>query len=204
MVRSNADAYESILMEHDSRRFEGVQYDSDIRLHEFSECAFERCQFMEMALRDVVFSNCIFDACTFRNVDMSGLRMQNSAFQACACIAIDWSEVRRTGKLFPLFKEIRGCTLKFNTFFKMKIPKIPIADSSLLDCAFMECDLSGGVFRNVDFRDSTFQDCDLSKADFREARNYRINTTSNRVSKARFSLPEVVGLLDNLDVIIQS
>lgn len=190
-------------MEHDSKRFEGMRYDSDIESNEYAECLFEQCQFMDMALRNVVFSNCVFTGCTFRNVDMSGLRMQNASFQDCAFIGIDWSEVRRTGKLFPLFKEIGGCTLKFNNFFKMKIPKISIVDSSLLDCAFMECELAGSVFRNVDFQDTTFQDCDLSKADFREARNYKINTTSNRVRKARFSLPEVVGLLDNLDVIIE-
>lgn len=190
-------------MEDDGKRFEGVRYDSDIKSREYSECVFERCHFAEMALRDVVFSNCVFDGCAFRNVDASGLRMQNASFRACACIGIDWSEVRRTGRLFPLFKEIRGCTLRFNSFFKMKIPKMSVVDSSLFDCAFMECNLSGSVFRNVDFRDTTFQDCDLSKSDFRDARNYRINTTSNRVDKARFSLPEAVGLLDNLGVIIE-
>lgn len=190
-------------MHYDSRRFEGMRYDSDLKRHEYAECVFERCQFTEMALRDVVFSNCLFADCTFRAVDMSGLRMQNTSLQGCSCIGIDWSDVRRTGRLFPLFKTIRGCTLKFNNFFKMKMPKLSLADSSLLDCAFMECDLSEGVFGNVDFQDTTFQDCDLGKADFRSARNYRINTAANRVRKARFSLPEAVGLLANLDVIIE-
>lgn len=191
-------------MEYDSKRFEGIRYESDIKLHAYSECTFERCHFMETSLGDVVFNNCLFDGCTFRNVDVSGLRLQNMSLQACKCIGIDWSEVRRTGKLFPLFTEIRGCTLKFNNFFKLKISRLAVAESSLLDCAFMECDLSGSVFRNVDFQDTTFQGCDLTKADFREARNYRINTTSNHVGKARFSLPEVVGLLDSLDIIVES
>ncbi len=190
-------------MEYDSKRFEGVRYNSDLKTHSYSECVFDHCQFLDCALVDVVFINCIFCDCTFRNVDISGLRMQNMSLQDCACIGIDWSEVRRTGKLFPLFKEIRGSTLKFNNFFKMKMPKLSITTTSLLDCAFMECDLSGSAFLHVDFQDSTFQDCDLSKTDFREARNYRINTTSNRVAKARFSLPEVVGLLHNLNVIIE-
>ena len=190
-------------MEYDGKRFERVRYDADVKLHIYSECVFARCHFEDIALKDIVFSNCRFESCTFRNVDVSGLRMQNMALFECACIGIDWSEARRTGKLFPFFKEIRACTLKFNNFFRMKIAKLSVEDSSLLDCAFMECDLSGSVFRNVDFQDTTFQECDLAKADFREARNYRINTTSNRVRKARFSLPEVVGLLDNLDVIIE-
>lgn len=193
---------ESDFMDYDDKRLEGMRYDSDIKSQTYSECVFDNCQFTDMALMDVVFSNCLFDNCAFRNVDMAGLRMQNTTLRGSACIGVDWSEVRRTGRLFPLFREIRGCTLKFNSFFKMKIPKMSIADSSFLDCAFMECDLSASVFRNVDFRETTFQDCDLSKADFSEARNYRINTTSNRVRKAKFSLPEVVGLLDNLDIMI--
>ncbi|MCC8181341.1 MAG: pentapeptide repeat-containing protein [Planctomycetes bacterium] len=190
-------------MEFDEKRFAGERYDADLTSRQYSSCLFNNCQFVDMALQDVVFSNCEFTDCTFRNVNVSGLSMQNSIFHACACIGIDWSEVRRAGKLFPLFKEFRGCTLKFNNFFKMKLPKTVIIDSSLLDCGFMECDLSSSVFRNVDFQDTTFQDCDLSKADFREARNYRINTFANRVGKAKFSLPEVIGLLDNLGVIIE-
>ena len=184
-------------------RFEGETYDADIRLREYSECRFERCRFDGMALTDVVFMNCAFVDCTFRNVDVVGLRMQNTELLSSACVGIDWSEVRALGRLFPLFREIRGCTLKLNNFFKMKLPKFPVVESQLLDCAFMECNLSESVFRRVDFLNTTFQDCDLSKADFREARNYRINTSSNRVAKARFSLPEVVGLLDNLNIIIE-
>ncbi len=187
----------------DGAAFEGVHFDADLVRREYSECRFERCRFDGMALLDIVFSNCEFVECAFRNVDVAGLRMQNAVLRSTACVGIDWSEVRALGRLFPLFKEIRGCTLKLNTFFKMKLPRLSVADSSIVDCAFMECVLSGSVFRQVDFLETTFQDCDLSKADFREARNYRINTSSNKVAKARFSLPEVVGLLDNLNIIIE-
>ncbi len=187
----------------DRAAFEGIHFAADIIRREYSECRFERCRFDGIALRDVVFSNCEFLECMFRNVDVAGLRMQNAVLLSTACVGIDWSEVRALGRLFPLFKEIKGCTLKFNNFFKMKLPRLSIAESQILDCAFMECLLSESVFRQVDFLNTSFQDCDLSKADFREARNYRINTSSNKMAKARFSLPEVVGLLDNLNIIIE-
>ncbi len=187
----------------DGAVFEGLRFAEDLVRREYSECRFEGCRFDGMALRDVVFSNCEFRECTFRNVDVAGLRMQNAVLLSTACVGIDWSEVRALGRLFPLFREIRGCTLKLNNFFKMKLPKFPIAESQVLDCAFMECVLSESVFRQVDFLNTSFQDCDLSKADFREARNYRINTSSNKLAKARFTLPEVVGLLDNLNIIIE-
>ncbi len=190
-------------MDHDGNHFDGMRFDADIIAATYTECRFEKCQFEKMALKDVVLTNCVFSDCVLKNVDVSGLRMQNTVFHTVACIGIDWSEIGRTGKLFPLFKELHRCTLKFNSFYKNKLPKTPFVDSTLLDCTFIDCDLSGCVFRNSDFMNTTFQDCDLSNADFRQAKNYRINTTSNRVHKARFSLPEVLGLLDNLDVIIE-
>ncbi len=189
--------------EHERAHFESLHCAEDILRRSYSECTFTECKFTDMALRDVVFSNCVFEGCAFHTVDVSGLRMQNTSLLSTACVGIDWSEVRALGRLFPLFGTLRGSTFKLNNFFKMKLPKLAVADSSFLDCAFMESDLSGSVFRNVDFQSTTFQECNLSKADFREARNYRINTTVNKVSKAKFSLPEVVGLLDSLNVIIE-
>jgi uncharacterized protein YjbI with pentapeptide repeats len=129
------------MTEDEGKEFVSLHFESDIRAHEYTECRFERCRFTGMALADVVFRNCVFADCTFRNVDVTGLRMQNAVLLSTACVGIDWSEVRALGKLFPLFKEIRGCTLKLNNFFKMKLPKLRIAESQLLDCAFMECAL---------------------------------------------------------------
>ena len=190
-------------MEHREQIFVGKEYDADIRKQEFLECVFEQCVFAGVALIDVVFNNCTFVGCTFRDANMAGLRMQNATFRDTAFINIDWSEIRCASKLFPLIKEINTCILKYNNFFKMKLPKLAFVDCSLIDCAFQECDLPGSVFKNVDLQDTSFQNCNLSRADFREARNYRINTESNRMYKAKFSLPEVVGLLAGLDIVIE-
>jgi uncharacterized protein YjbI with pentapeptide repeats len=194
---------ETGVKEHEGKQFESIQFTEDIRMQEYTDCRFAHCRFADIALTDVVFRNCEFEDCTFRNVDVSGLRMQNTVLLSSACVGMDWSEVRALGRLFPLFREIRNSTLKLNNFFKMKLPKLHIAESQLLDCAFMECTLTESTFHKVDFQNTTFQDCDLSKSDFREAKNYKLNTESNRVAKAKFSLPEVVGLLDNLNVIIE-
>lgn len=190
-------------MEERERRFVEMHYDTDIKAREYSECIFEHCIFAGIVLIDVVFDNCAFVNCTFRDVNLAGLRMQNATFRDTAFINIDWSEIRYASKLFPLVKEISKCILKYNNFSKMKLLKLPLVDSSLIDCAFLECDLSGSVFKNVDLQDTSFQECNLSKADFREARNYRINPESNRMHKAKFSLPEVVGLLTDLDISIE-
>ncbi len=109
----------------DGAAFEGIHFASDIVRREYAECRFEQCRFDGMAFRDVAFSNCEFVECTFRNADVAGLRMQNTVLLSTACVGIDWSEVR-AGKLFPLFKEIKGCTLKFNAFFRMKLRRLSV------------------------------------------------------------------------------
>lgn len=67
----------------------------------------------------------------------------------------------------------------------------------------MEVQLKGADFSGTDLKKSTFQDCDLSKADFRGAKNYFISTESNKIKKAKFSMPEAVSLLGNLDIMIE-
>jgi len=43
----------------------------------------------------------------------------------------------------------------------------------------------------------------LEKADFRSAFNYSIDPETNRIRKARFSVPAVTGLLDKYDIEIE-
>jgi hypothetical protein len=42
----------------------------------------------------------------------------------------------------------------------------------------------------------------LEKADFSTAKNYTIDAENNKLKKAIFSLPEVIGLLSKYDIII--
>ena len=55
---------------------------------------------------------------------------------------------------------------------------------------FDECDLSRAAFDNTI----------MEKADFRTSYNYSIDPERNKVRKAQFSFPHVVGLLDKYDI----
>ena len=61
---------------------------------------------------------------------------------------------------------------------------------------FTEAELSGTSFSGSDLCAAIFQNTRLSNSDFRSAVNYSINPQENVLSGARFSLPEVVRLLD--------
>ncbi len=76
----------------------------------------------------------------------------------------------------------KGSNLKENYF----------TGTSLISADFTDVDLSGTIFHN----------CDLSKADFSSATQYDIDPQTNKIKKAKFSLPEAVGLLRAFDIII--
>ena len=65
---------------------------------------------------------------------------------------------------------------------------------------FSEANLSEADCTFTDFTSSQFRHTDLSGADFRGASNYFIQPHLNTLKKTRFSLPEAMSLLYNLDI----
>jgi uncharacterized protein YjbI with pentapeptide repeats len=60
---------------------------------------------------------------------------------------------------------------------------------------FTEADLTAAKFENCDLQRTIFANTILEKSDFRTAFNYSIDPEINRIKKAKFSLPGVLGLL---------
>jgi uncharacterized protein YjbI with pentapeptide repeats len=74
--------------------------------------------------------------------------------------------------------------------------------SKLKESHFTNTCLNGADFSDVDLSGTVFHNCDLSKADFSSATQYNIDPLTNKMKKAKFSLPEAVGLLRSFDVTI--
>jgi uncharacterized protein YjbI with pentapeptide repeats len=68
---------------------------------------------------------------------------------------------------------------------------------------FTDCDLTQSAFDNCDLAKAKFENTNLEKADFRTAYNYALDPEINKVKKAQFSLPGVVGLLSKYDIVIK-
>jgi hypothetical protein len=50
---------------------------------------------------------------------------------------------------------------------------------------------------------AVFERSNLERADFTTSWSYSINPEVNKLKKTKFSLPEIVGLLNNLDIVIE-
>jgi hypothetical protein len=48
-----------------------------------------------------------------------------------------------------------------------------------------------------------FDNCIIEKADFTTANNYSIDPEKNKIKNAKFSIPAVIGLLNNYDIVIE-
>ena len=95
------------------------------------------------------------------------------------------------------------CILNLSCFYNWKLKKTVFKDCSLQEVDFTEADLTEAVFQNCDLAGAVFDNTILEKADLRTAYHYSINPEKNNIKKAKFSLPEVVGLLNNYDIEIQ-
>lgn len=69
-----------------------------------------------------------------------------------------------------------------------------------MDAAFSDCKLARVKFDDCDFAGCQFHQTDLSNADFTSSRNYFMNAETNKLKKTKFSLPEAVSLLANLEI----
>jgi len=72
--------------------------------------------------------------------------------------------------------------------------------SKLRENYFTNTRLRGADFSGADLSGTVFHNCDLCRADFSQAMHYDIDPQTNKIKKARFSLPEAVGLLRGFDI----
>ena len=114
-------------------------------------------------------------------------------------MGIDWTEIAKSSGW-----NFRECTLEYCNFKLMKLPGIEIVDSHVKDVDFTETDLSGIKFNNSNLEKSKFFKTNLEKANFLHATSYSINAQHNKISKAKFSLPEALTLLYSLDIKIEN
>lgn len=168
---------------------------------------FDGCTFKKCILNEIEFNKCEFVECEFVNCNLSMAKFTNTkfndvVFENCKLIGIDWTKLTWPQIKLSCPMKFYQSDLSFSNFFE-----INLIDTVFEHCKAHEVDFRGADLRSAsvcytDFYKSIFQHCNLTKADFTGATNYLINITENKISKAKFSFPEVIGLLTSLDITI--
>ncbi len=85
--------------------------------------------------------------------------------------------------------------MQYCNFSDLNLKNGSFENSKLRESYFTNTSLVGANFSGADLQGTIFHNCDLCKADFSTATHYDIDPQTNKIKKAKFSFPEVIGLL---------
>lgn len=186
---------------HHERTFEKLDLTNE-ELHHFTfeECKFIKCDFSESQWLSCRLIDCEFINCNVSLIKLTDTSFNNVVFDNSKCVGINWSYARwpQVKLLSPI--NFHQCDISLSSFYSLCLKEITIENSKSHEVDFRECDLSDANLAYTDFLGSQFVKTNIESADFSEATNYDIDIHSNRIKNAKFSFPEVVRLLNCLDI----
>lgn len=182
---------------HEEKQFEKTSFFEAIYpASEHEECVFDQCDFSKCNLSGSSFADTLFIGCQFSMTSLSNTTFRNVRFKDCKLLGLHFEDC--SNFLFTVYFE--NCSVKLCSFTKMNLQNTRFVNSTLHEIDFTETNLGGAVFDHCDLTGSIFDGTKLEKADFRTAVSYSIDPEQNRLKKAKFSLPGVIGLLDKHDI----
>jgi uncharacterized protein YjbI with pentapeptide repeats len=184
------------LFEH--KAFQRYDFNNEF-IHEYSDCTFKNCNFFKVVFDSTRFEDCKFISCDLSMVKFGNTVLQNIEFSQCKLMGIDFSKCSKS--LFSVsFDE---SILDYAVFVKNNLKNAVLKNCRLLGTSFIEVNLTAAAFVRCDMAKAVFDRSNLERADFTTSWSYSINPEANKLKKTKFSLPEIVGLLNNLDIVIE-
>lgn len=167
---------------------------------EYEGCRFVGCNFSEVDLSEFIFSDCVFTGCNLSVVKLEKTAIRNCKFNECKILGVNFENCNPFGLAFSF----ESCNLGSASFFGRKIKGTRFRNTNLEDVDFTGCDISWAVFENCNFKGATFDNTNIEKADFRTASYYSIDPEKNKIKKAKFAMPWVLGLLNEYNIEIEN
>jgi fluoroquinolone resistance protein len=172
-----------------------------VRMNEFNACTFLKCSFNATAFQDCTFHDCTFKECDLSLVKLKGCSFTNTRFESSQLIGVNWTETAwAKSKVILTPVNFSNCVINYSTFMGLDLKKVVISKCIAHDVSFEEVDLTRANCTYTDFMNSRFLHADLTDADFTGAQNYAIAASLNTLKRTKFSLPEAMSLLYNLDI----
>ena len=166
---------------------------------EYENCVFANCRFVSADFSGFVFIDCSFSDCDLSLVMLNNTAFRGVKFHNCKMLGLRFDAANDFGLSFAF----DSCQLNHSSYYKLRLKKTIFKNCQLLDADFSECDLTNSVFDSCNLAQAQFDNSNLEKVDFRSAINYTIDPARNRITKARFSLSGLPGLLTTFDLVIE-
>jgi uncharacterized protein YjbI with pentapeptide repeats len=167
---------------------------------EFEGVCFVGCDFQNADLSGFSFEDCEFENCNLSLVKIKNTKICGNKFKSCKMVGVDWSVFRVSLSFANTFE---NCVLDMSNFTGLNINHIEAYKSSFKEVWFNDANLSDSILKECDFEGAYFNNTNLTKADLRSSQAYTINPQFNKISKAKFSLPEAISLLNGFDITLE-
>ncbi len=180
--------------------FENVNYTKNKLIKgEYENCSFINCIFSNIDISEITFINC-----EFKNCDLCGVKIVNTAFREvnfyqCKMLGVNFDECNQ----LLLSISFTDCQLNLSSFYKLKLKNTNFKNCNLSEIDFTDTDLTNSVFDNCDLSDITFDHTVLEMADLTTSYNFNLDPENNRITRAKFSSTNVLGLLTKYNIEIE-
>lgn len=168
----------------------------------FYDCVFSHCSFREAAFLGCKFNDCLFQDCDLGLARFDDSSFSDTRFERSTVVGVNWTVAAwsRFQSESPI--SFRECVIDLSVFMGLSLRKALFEKCSAKEVEFSDADLLSANFSGTDLSKSRFQRTNLSKANFVGATNYFIDLTTNKIEKAKFSLPEAMSLLYGLNIVL--
>lgn len=184
-------------MYFEEETFEHVNFTKKhIKAGEYENCTFLDCDFSNSDISGLNFIDCEFKGCNLSMVLMHDTIFNNVIFTDCKMLGLQFENCNDLLLTISFF----NCTLNHSLFSGIDLKKTTFEKSILHEVDFANTDLYKSVFKGCDLQNSLFVNTNLQESDFTGSFNYLIDPEINRIRKAKFDLPGVLGLLAKYDI----
>jgi uncharacterized protein YjbI with pentapeptide repeats len=128
--------------------------------------------------------------------NLKNTALKNVEFVTCKLLGVKFNECEP----FLFSVSFNDCNLNLSSFFNLVIKETDFDNCKLHGVDFTEADLTSSRFNKCDLKNALFDQTTLEKVDFSTSRNFSIDPDINRIKNAKFSIPEVIGLLEKYQI----
>ncbi len=165
---------------------------------ELSGYEFNELNLTDTKLKSAIFLECKFTKCNLSNVSLMNVVLKAVQFEDCNLLGVNWTEIRKGGDF-----GFSNCKLDFGCFQSIDLRNFKFENCSIREADFSGANLTKASFNNSELSGTSFANVNIEKADFRRARNYFIDPKFAKIKEAKFSIPEVLVLIQALGAEIE-
>lgn len=182
------------------QHFQGISLDdSALGQGEYESCVFEGCNFSNACFAGYSFIDCEFVRCDLSMSQLAKATLRSIQFKECKLLGVHFEDGKKNISGLSFFHS----NLSLTSFYQMSMKQAIFKDCMLKEADFTETILTQALFERCNLEAAIFDRTQLDKADLRSSFGYAISPTKNRIKKAKFSLPSVLALLDEWDIVVE-